>query len=323
MAIDYKLYISDNLGKILEPFVVDGVTWTTKRKDEPGKLTFKIMYDKDLKIQNGNAVRFQKGSKKFFYGFIFSMKPNIKDETVEITAYDQLRYLKNKDTYVYKNWTANQLITVIAQDYQLRVGKLSDTSYPIPTACEDNTSLMDMIQNALDETLTATKKMFILYDDFGKIRLSSLKELKTDLIIDSETGQSVDISSSIDSDVYNQIKLIRTDEESGVREIYMTKDSSNINKWGVLQYCESIDENTNGKVKADALLKLYNQEVKKLKISGCTGDVRIRGGSSVIVQLTVMNYKIYNYMIVESVTHNFKNNEHTMDLTLIGGGYSA
>ena len=50
MAIYYKLYISDNLGKILEPFIVDGVTWTTKRKDEPGKLTFKIMYDKYLNI---------------------------------------------------------------------------------------------------------------------------------------------------------------------------------------------------------------------------------------------------------------------------------
>lgn len=323
MSFTYTLLISDNASRIYEPVVTDDVTWTTKRKDEPGKLTFKIMYDKNLKIQNGNAVRFQKGNNKVFYGFIFTLKPDIENETIEITAYDQIRYLKNSDTYVYKNWTANQLITVIAKDYQLSVGKLTDTSYPIPTACEDNTSLLDMIQNALDETLTATKKMFILYDDFGKIRLSSLEELKTDLIIDSETGQSVDISSTIDSDVYNQIKLIRTDEESGVREIYMTKDSSNINKWGVLQYCESIDENTNGKVKADALLKLYNQEVKKLKISGCLGDVRIRGGSSVIVQLTVMDYKIYNYMIVDSVTHNFSDNEHTMDLTLIGGGYSA
>lgn len=60
-------------------------------------------------------------------------------------------------------------------------------------------------QDALDET---TKNMFIIYDDFVKIRLSSLEELKTDLTIDAETGKSIDISSSINSDVYNQIKLV-------------------------------------------------------------------------------------------------------------------
>lgn len=46
----------------------------------------------------------------------------------------------------------------------------------------------------------------------------------------------------------------------------MAKDSSNIEKWGVLQYFDTIDEKTNGAVKARALLDLYNQKTRSLEI---------------------------------------------------------
>ena len=92
-----------------------------------------------------------------------------KSDVIQITVYDQLYYLKNKDTYVYTNKTAADVIRMIAEDFQLNVGDLEDTGYTIGSRVEDNQTLFDIIQTALDETLKATSQMYVLYDDVGKL----------------------------------------------------------------------------------------------------------------------------------------------------------
>ena len=82
---------------------------------------------------------------------------------------------------------------------------------------------------------------------------------------------------------------------------------------------ESIDEKTNGQAKADAMLKLHDQKTRNLTVKGCFGDIRVRGGSMVAVSLDLGDIIAKQYLMVEKVKHTFKNNEHTMDLTLRGG----
>lgn len=261
-------------------------------------------------------------NKKIFYGFIFT-KNRDKKGTIQVTAYDQLRYFKNKDTYTYTNKTASQVIKMLASDFLLNTGTIEDTEFVIESRCESNQTLFDIAQNALDLELHNKKEMYVLYDDFGKICLKNIERMKLGLVIDAETGSNYDYSSSIDSDTYNQIKLTYDNENTGKREVYIAKDTSNINKWGILQYYDTIDENTNGTSKADALLELYNKKTRNLKITNALGDVRVRGGSMVIVQLELDDVTVQNFMIVEKVTHTFKNKEHFMDLTLRGGEFVA
>ena len=128
---------------------------------------------------------------------------------------------------------------------------LENTGYVIAKKTESNQSLFDIILNALDETIRNRKEMYVLYDDFGKLCLKNLERMKVGLVIDEETGENFDYESSIDSDTYNQIKLTYDNSDTGKREVYMAKDSSNIEKWGVLQYFDTIDEKTNGAVKAE------------------------------------------------------------------------
>ena len=163
--------------------------------------------------------------------------------------------------------------------------------------------------------------MYVLYDDFGKLCLKNLERMKVGILIDEETGQNFDYESSIDSDTYNQIKLTYDNSETGKREVFMAKDSSNINKWGVLQYFDTIDEKTNGAVKAKALLDLYNQKTRNLQIKDAYGDIRVRGGSLIVVNLDLGDVKLQNFMLVEKATHKFKNGEHFMDLTLRGQNF--
>lgn len=313
--------IIQNGKTVYSPAVQEDIEWSTERTGTPGKLTFKLLDDKKLKITEGNAVRFKYKGKNVFYGFIFTRK--IADGVITVTAYDQLRYLKNKDTYVYTNKTMTQVVKKIITDYSLRKGTLEDTKYKIPSRVEDNQTLFDIIANAHDLTLMNKGRMYVLYDDFGKLTLKSISKMKVNIAIDPDTGQSYEYSSSIDSDTYNQIKLYYDNENTGKRELYITKSSKNINAWGLLQYYEKLEDGENGKAKAKSLLKLYNAKKKTLSVENAIGDHRVRAGSMVVVSLIIDNTKILQYMLVEKCKHTYKDSEHWMDLTLRGGEFSA
>ncbi len=314
--------IIQNGSTIYYPIVEEGITWETARKGVPGKLAFTVVKDGTLNFQEGNAVRLKVNGINVFYGFVFTKKRD-KGNTIDVVAYDQLRYLKNKDTYVYTNKTASDLVKMIAADFKLNIGTIENTPYIIASRVEDNKTLFDMIQNALDLTLENKKQMYVLYDDFGKLSLKNVESMKLDLLIDDETAEDYSYTSTIDNNTYNKIKLSYENEKTGKREIYIAQDSNNMNNWGVLQLFETIQEKTNGKVKADTLLALYNKKTRNLSVKDAFGDVRVRGGSSVIVKLNLGDVDVQNYMIVESVKHTFKNNEHLMNLTLRGGDFVA
>ncbi len=293
-----------------------------KEKEVHGKLTFKVIKDKLLEFTEGNAVRFKYGNNNTFYGFVFTKKRS-DNSVITVTAYDQLRYFKNKDTYVYKNKSADEVVKMLANDFLLNVGTLEQTGYRIANRSESNKTLFDIAQTAIDLTIQNRNEMYVLYDDFGKLCLKNIERMKLGIVIDEETGESFDYSSSIDNNTFNQIKLTYDNKDTGKREVYIAKDTSHINEWGVLQHYDTIDENTNGQVKADALLKLYNQKTRKLEIKNAIGDIRVRGGSLVIVKMDLGDVKLQNFMLVEKAKHTFKNNEHLMNLTLRGGEFIA
>ena len=298
------------------PAVLEGVTWETERKGVPGKLTFKCLFDENNIFEEGDLVTVRYKGNKIFYGFIFSMSRD-KNNIISVVAYDQLKYLKNKDVFRYENKKASEVIKVLAEDFKLQIGDIEDTGFIIPKRLEDNVSLFDIILTALGITLQNTKKMYVLYDDFGKLTLKDVEKMKLNVLINSETSENFSYKSSIENSA-NQIKLVKSDEKSGKREIYIAKDSSNINRWGVLQHFDKIDEKENGEMKADALLKLYNRKFKTLNIKNVFGDTKVRAGSSVVVNLNLGDIKVKNYMLVEKVKHIFKFQEHFMDLTLRG-----
>ena len=173
--MEVTLIIADKKGKPYAPVVLDGITWKTERKGSPGTLDFKILKDKEADtFAEGNHVRLEVDKKKVFYGFIFTIKRD-KEDIISITAYDQLRYLKNKDTLFYSNKTASEVVKLIADKFRLKTGKIDNTGYKIPKRAEDNATLFDIIYTALDETLDHKKQMYVLYDDYGKLALKSLK----------------------------------------------------------------------------------------------------------------------------------------------------
>ena len=310
--------------KLYYPAVEEGITLEWNRKGSPGKLKFSVVKDDVINFQEGDAVRFSVDGTDVFYGFVFEKaRSSGTPYLIEVTAYDQLRYFKNKDTYNFINKTATEIVSMIAKDFQLRVGSLEDTGYKIKSLAEDDASLFDMVQDAIDETLQSRTQLYVLYDKVGALTLQNIENMKLNLLIDAETTGSYSYTSSIDSQTYNQVKITYEDSDSGKRSIYIAKDSAHINEWGLLQYTDSVELSGSGAAKAEALLKLYNSKTRKLSVSDALGDIRVRAGCSVVCKLSLGDIDLQSFLMVEKVTHTFKDNEHTMSMNLRGGTFVA
>lgn len=319
MAVE--LFIQHN-STIQFPVVKEGARLTLERKGTPGKLEFTVVKGPGLNFAEGDPVKLTVNGTAMFYGFVFKKKRD-KGGTIDVVAYDQLRYLKNKDTITEEGLKASDLLKRIATDFRLNLGTVEDTGYTLETIVEENQTLFDMIQSALDETLMNTKQLYVLYDDAGKLTLKNINTMKLNLLIDEETGENFSYESSIDEQTYNKIKLAYNDEKTGKRELFIAQDGAKMNQWGVLQYFEEVQTKTGASAKTDALLKLYDQKTRKLTIQNAFGDVRVRAGSAVVVALNLGDIVTNNYMVVNKVTHTFKGNEHMMALDLIGGEFIA
>ncbi|EGT5272150.1 C40 family peptidase [Clostridioides difficile] len=303
-----------------EPVVLDGITWEIERRGTPSKLEFTIVMDDILEFCEGNSVRLYYKGVGIFYGYIFQKKRD-KENHIKIVAYDQLRYFKNKDTYVYSNKTASELVKMLAKDFNLKYNVIEDTKYKI-SRVEENKTLFDMVLTALDDTLREKKEMYVLYDDFGRITLKNVASMKLDTVMNNDVIEDFDYNSSIDSDTYTKIKLVRDNEETGKRDVYIAQDSTHMRSWGILQMFDTVDKNMSEaeiKQKCDILLKLYNKKTKSLSLKNALGDIRVRAGCLVPVFLNLGDIELQNYMLVEKVKHTFENNSHFMDLTLVDG----
>lgn len=303
---------------LIEPPIEDGIKLEWERTGTPGKLTFTTLKVAGLNFSEGDAVCFYLDNKPVFMGYVFKKKRD-REHHIEVTCYDQIRYLKNKYTYVFENKTAQQIITALCKDFNLTTGTMDSTNYVIPAIAEENKSALDIVLTVLEETLLNTGNMFVLYDDFGKLVLKNCANMLSTTLIMKDTAENFDYTSSIDDETYNSVVLYYKDDEGESQQVFSASDSTNIDKWGLLRYFEEVKNPTIGQNKANALLKLYNKKTRELKVNGAFGDISVRGGTLIPVELDLGDITTKNYMLVEKVTHTFENDHHTMDLTLEGG----
>ncbi|MDR7856298.1 hypothetical protein [Tissierella sp.] len=307
VEVDKKIYEISEL--------VTKVSYTDKLNNGCSKLEFSYV-DDDLKINNGSIVRFKYKEDKVFYGVVFKHGRNKKKE-MTITAYDQLRYAKAKDTIVVKNDTITSLTKKMCDYFNLRFGDIIDTKFKLPVSVQDNKTWIDIIYTSISDTLISTGEKYTLRDEFGSIAIRDLEDLTLNLILGDESlAYDFEYEKSIDDDFYNQIKLVSDNEKTGKRDTYVTKDSNSISEYGLLQYFDVLDKNGNPsqiKSKADILLKLYNREQETLNLK-CLGDTRVRAGSSFYGQIE--DIKLDKRLIVNSITHEYLP-VHTMDLEVM------
>ena len=150
--MEFLVEINGQIYEISE--LVKSVSYTDKLNDGCSKLEFSYI-DDGLNIQNGSVVRFKFNDANIFYGYVFKHGQNKAKEST-VTAYDQLRYCKAKDTIVVKNDTIDSLVRKMCNYFGLRVGNLTSTGYKLPVSVQDDKTLLDIIYTAISDTLMNT-----------------------------------------------------------------------------------------------------------------------------------------------------------------------
>ena len=297
--------------------LVKSASWKTKRTGSPAQLDLTLVSDPAVEITEGGIVTLTENGTGLFYGYVFKHGRNEKGEAT-VTAYDQLRYLKNKDTYVFTGQTADAITTQICADFGIKVGALEATGYAIPSMVEDGQTLFDIILKALDLTLINTGRMFYLWDDFGSLRISDVTQSVLGLVVGDEslaTGYSY--QSDIDSDTANKIKLVRDNKETGKRDVWIVEDSSTQQRWGILQHYDKVAEEMNSaqvETMADSLLELKNRPKKSLSINGLS-DLSIRAGRSIFVEIADVG--VSGWYIVDECTHDLLKETMTLKVVIV------
>jgi len=307
-----------NNGAVYEPVIVDRCEIELCRSGYAGKAIFRVLKDRTIDFTEGNEVSIFVNDVSFFKGYVFT-KTRDKEDIITVLCYDQIRYLKNRGTYTFDYKKASDIVRIIAGDFRIECGNIEDSGYVIEMRTEDNKTLLDIIQNAVDITYENTGKLFVLYDNFGKLSFSEAGKLACNYLASRKTAEDFDYSSSIDKNVYNQIRLTLKGRKGIIQE-YVKKNDDDISRWGMLQYTGSIDDGENGNEKAKKLLEIYGKKKRSFSIKGAFGDTSIRGGSIIYVNYGEMgDIFIDEKMIVEKVSHVFEQGRHTMNLELKGG----
>lgn len=340
------------------PMLIDSVTLERPRNGTQ-TLKFSVYNDGEITIEDGNQVSLKWNGEKVFYGFVFSVKAT-NSYTLEVTCYDQMRYLKNKGAYKFDDVTLNDVLSTLCDDNGIVYsGDNSDRcTRKISLDISEQTGL-DWLSDAILETEKAwmTKKkldkVYCVFDDFGKIVVKEMspyvehtltddktKEKTTyydttflsNVFIDNETMEEFDWEATIDDQsmmgTSNKLMLAYDDSTDGRKKIYVYNKEDSQNKFGrLVEY-----EKNSGFSEVDtrtAFRRIWNKKRTdaslRLQVKGVQGDIKTRGGTYVPIEVKMgmEKFNTCQFMFVEEVKHSWENGRYTMDLTLRGGEYDV
>ena len=211
-----------------------------------------------------------------------------------------------------------QILTRIAGDFDLKVGTLETTGYVFPTFLKENEDCLNIVFDALSETIVQTGKIFILYDKAGELTLVEAKNWFTNTMVgDGSLVTDYTYKRDIDSDTYNRVKLARKNEKSGRTDVYVHEDTDTIKKWGLLQYYDEVDEDLNEAQidkMCEAYLQYYNRVLQTLKLEAI-GVPEIRAGMILPVKVgDIEDLATSRLLLAEKVTQKWEGEDHTMQI---------
>ena len=297
--------------------VIQKAELTTNRFDSPAKLSFTCLEKSGIGIAEGSSVELSVDGVKMFKGYLFTAERN-RDGEVAYVAYDQLRYLKANASYVFEAMTLPQIIQQIAADFNLTCGTLEEPGYAFPCLIKENVSCLDIIFDALAETIIQTGKIYVFYDNAGALSLTEARNMySTVLLGDGSLVTDYTYKRDIDSDTYNRVKLVRPNKDTGRADTYVHEDTETIGKWGLLQYYDQVDENLN-EAQIDQMcaqyLQYYNRVLQTLTIEAI-GVPGLRAGMIIPVRFGDINdLSVSRLLLAEKVTHTFEADDHTMSI---------
>ena len=302
--------------------LVSDINWSTDMINaQPGALDFEYIEDSNIIPHYGDFIRLRIDSRGVFFGRVFT-KERSELATMRVRAYDLVRFLKNKHTYALSTLNSTQIFRRICNDFELAHRVVDASNYNLPAMVHDNESLFNILQDAFDKTVTARREWFFVRDNFGVLEHVNINSQQTSLVIgDNSMATGYEFTGSIADDTFNRVRLVRENEATMRREVYIVQDSRNINTWGLLQFHDTVDEGLNTAqidARASLILAAKNRPTRELRITAL-GDLRVRAGSGIVLMLDNLRnegFSAKQRALVCSCVHRWSSAGHLMELTL-------
>lgn len=299
--------------------LVQSVTWAGRRGNPARTLTVNLLDDDGYKhersginIEDGWQCIFKYNDAELFRG-IFMTQESSESKSGSYKAYDNGIYLSNnRDTFVYEGKTATDIFKDICSRFGLPTGDVASCSYTIPDLTKKKTTGWDAIEDALSLEFDNTGTRFYVVSDKGSLSLKKRQENILQWVLEVEQNISKYKYSKSIENVKTRIKLMSDEGKVLAQE----SDPELEKKIGIMQEVETPDETLNS-AQVKALAKSLLAE-KKLPSRNLTltvlGQPEVISGVGVFVIIPHINMNQTLY--VDSDTHTFEGNMHTMSLQL-------
>lgn len=300
--------------------LVETIKWAGRRGSPTRTLTVNLIDDdghhhtrSEIDIEAGYHCIFSYEGTELFRGIFLRQSQN-HQKTSEYKAYDLGIYLSNnKDTFCYENKTATDVFKDVCSRFGIPVGEAVQTKYTIPDLTKKKTTGWDAIADALSLDYENTGAKHYVFSEKGQLFLR--KRLENVLQWVLETGVNVTnyrYTKSLES-VKTRVKLLSSEGTVLAQEQADDIES----KIGMFQEIETPDESlSTAQIKklAKTLLQEKSTTEISLSLSEILGLPDVISGVAVFINIPHVGLNKTFY--VDSDTHTFTGNLHTMSLEL-------
>lgn len=281
-----------------------------------GVLKARIVKCDGLSFAEGARVRFMADDVEVFSGRVFT-KRRSSPEVIELVAYDELRYLQNRDCCVFSGVRPGEMLKRIAASLGLAVGEVADIDWRMRVKVYDNRRYIDMLADVLNQVLLARGEHYVVLAENGRLCLRSCRDMQSGICLELGAFSGYEYKTTIDEEYANRVKLIYEDKRRAARREFVAEDKRAIADYGVLQYVhKSAAANEETFANAVEKLRQLNKRQDSLVVRGAPADIAIRGGSIVWVRLDLGDRIVDSQALVKSARHYFKSGVCLMDLDL-------
>jgi hypothetical protein len=299
--------------------LVKSVRWSGRKGSSARTITVAMIDDdgyrharSDIDVADGNQCVFLVDGKERFRGILMNQNQG-DNKQLKFKAYDNGIYLaNNKDTFVYKNKTADQVFSDVCSRFGIPTGEVAKCSYKIPEFTKSKTTGQDAVLDALSLDYKATGTRHFISSDKGKLSLLQRKDQVISFVVDGDANlYGYSYTKSIES-IKTRVKMISKEGTTLAEK----SNSSLEQKIGIFQEIQQPDESlTKAQVKdlVGSVLDTLDDPEETLTLN-ILGDPDVISGKAILVKIPHLDISRAYY--VDSDDHTFEDNMHTMSLTL-------
>lgn len=299
--------------------LVQSVRWSGRKGSSARTITVTMIDDdgyrharSGIDVADGNQCVFLVDGKERFRGILMNQNQGDKKQ-LKFKAYDNGIYLaNNKDTFVYKNKTADQVFSDVCSRFGIPTGEVAKCSYKIPELTKSKTTGQDAVLDALGLDYKATGARHFISSDKGKLSLLQRKDQVISFVVDGDANlYGYSYTKSIES-IKTRVRMISKEGTTLAEK----SNSALEQKIGIFQEIQQPDESlTKAQVKdlVGSVLDTLDDPEETLTLN-ILGDPDVISGKAILVKIPHLGISRAYY--VDSDDHAFEDNMHTMSLTL-------